>query len=90
MPASAPIACAANTWVKVATAVTSGIIHKLSNEPSLYKQTYVDTGEDAPTDDDNAVLAFASGCESFIFSESTSSDIYVKAVKFAGSVRADV
>ena len=89
MPASAPIVCAAGGWVKVATNVTSAIIHKLSVRPSLYKQTFVDTTDPAPTDDLNAVLAFAGGCESFIFSESASSDIYIKAVKFAGSVRLD-
>ena len=88
MPASAPIACAADTWVKVATGVTSAVIHKLSVAPSLYKQTYVPTTDPAPTDDDNAVLAFGS-CDSFIFSDSDESDIYIKAVKNDGSVRTD-
>ncbi len=88
MAASAPIPCAADTWVKIATGVTSAVIHKLSVRPSLYKQTFVDTTDPAPTDDLNAVLAFGN-CESFIFSESASSDIYIKAVKFAGSVRVD-
>ena len=88
MSASAPIVCTANVWVKVATAVTSAVVHKLSLLPGMYKQTFVDTGDAAPTDDDNAIAAF-NGCNSFIFSESTSSDIYIKAVKKAGSVRVD-
>ena len=88
MAASAPIACAADTWVKVATAKTSAVIHKLLTRPSLYKQTYVDTGEAAPTNDDNAI-AYFSRCDSETFADSTSSDIYIKAVKFAGSVRVD-
>ncbi len=88
MPASAPIICTADTWIKVATGVTSAVIHKLSHSPNLYRQTYVPTTDPAPTDDDNAVLAFGS-CESFIFSESDSSDIYIKAVKHDGEVRVD-
>ena len=67
MAASAPISCTANTWVKVATGVTSAVIHKLSTSPNVYKQTYVETAAAAPTDDTNAVLAF-SCADSFIFS----------------------
>ena len=88
MSASAPITCTANTWVKVATNVTSALIHKLSVAPNVYKQTYVDTTDPAPTDDNNAVLAFGSSDE-FSFSDSTASDIYIKAVGVAGSVRTD-
>ena len=88
MSASAPIICTADTWVKVATAVTSAVIHKLSLLPGVYKQTYVDTGEAAPTDDDNAI-AYFDNCNSETFADSTSSDIYIKAVKKAGSVRTD-
>jgi hypothetical protein len=88
MSASAPITCTADTWVKVATNVTSATIHKLSNSPNVYKQTHVDTGAAAPANDNNAVLAFGQ-CDSFIFSESTASDVYIKAVRVAGSVRTD-
>jgi hypothetical protein len=88
MGASAPITCTANTWVKVATAVTSAVIHKLGLSPNVYKQTYVATGASAPANDNNAVLAF--GCsDSFVFADSTSSDIYIKAVGVDGSVRTD-
>ena len=88
MGASAPITCTANTWVIVATNVTSAIIHKLSLSPNVYKQTYVATGAAAPANDNNAVLAFGD-CDSFIFSESTLSDVYIKAVGVDGSVRTD-
>jgi hypothetical protein len=88
MPASAPIACAADTWVRVATAVTSAVIHKLNVLPGVYKQTYVNTAASAPTNDDNAVVAFGAA-DSFVFSDSTSSDIYIKAVGKTGSVRVD-
>lgn len=89
MAASAPITCTAGDWIKVATNVTSAVIHKLSVAPSLYKQTYVATGAAAPTDEANAVLAFAGGCESFEFADSDASDIYIKAVKLNGAVRTD-
>jgi hypothetical protein len=82
------VVCPADTWTKVATAVTSATVHKLNVLPSLYKQTFVATGGAAPTTDDDAVKAF-NGCDSFIFSESASSDIYIKAVKKAGEVRVD-
>ena len=88
MSASAEIPCPAGVWTIVATNVTSAIIHKLSVAPGVYKQTYVNNGDAAPTDDDNAVLAFG-GCDSFIFSESTLSDVYIKAVGADGEVRTD-
>ena len=88
MSASAPITCTADTWVIVATNVTSATIHKLSNSPNVYKQTHVDTGGSAPANDDNAISAFSS-CDSRVFDEGTASDIYIKAVSVAGSVRVD-
>ena len=88
MSASAPITCTANTWVMVATNVTSAVIHKLSVSPNVYKQTYVNTGAAAPANDNNAVLAFGSSDE-FEFSDSTASDVYIKAVGVAGSIRTD-
>lgn len=88
MAASTPITCTADAWVKVATSVTSATIHKMSVLPNVYKQTYVPTGDPAPTDDSNAVLAF-NGCNSFIFSESALSDVYIKAVREDGVVRVD-
>ena len=88
MAASAPITCTANTWVKVATNVTSATIHKLSVSPNIYKETHVATGAAAPANENNAILAF-SGCDSFIFSASAASDVYIKAVGVAGSVRTD-
>jgi hypothetical protein len=88
MSASAPISCPAGQWTKVATNVTSATIHKLSVLPGVYKQTYVATGAAAPANDNNAVVAFGD-CDSFIFSESTLSDVYIKAVGAVGSVRTD-
>jgi hypothetical protein len=54
----------------------------------VYKQTYVATAAPAPTDDDNAIVAFRNGAP-HEFTDAASSDIYIKAVKFDGSVRVD-
>ena len=88
MSASAPITCTADTWVIVATNVESQTIHKLSNAPNVYKETHVDTGNAAPTNDDNSVLAFGT-CDSYIVSTSPAQDVYIKAVRVDGSVRID-
>ncbi len=80
--------CTADTWIEVATNVTSAIIHKISTSPNIYKQTYVDTGNPAPADDSKAVAAF-NGCDSFIHSTSAAADIYIKAVSANGLVRVD-
>lgn len=83
------VVCTANTWVKVATGITSSVIHKLSVAPSLYKQTYRTTLDPAPTNDTDAAVLFESS-SSETFSNSGASDVYVKAVGADGSVRVDL
>ena len=82
------VPCAADTWVKVATAVTSATIHKIGLLPGVYKWTYVANLAAAPTDDSDAVLAFGDK-DLLEFIDSASSDVYIKAVKKDGSVRVD-
>lgn len=81
--------CTANTWVKVATAVTSATLHKRSNEPNVYKQTFRLTAEAAPTDDSDAALLFAGGGTVEQISNDVAIDVYVKAVGVDGEVRTD-
>jgi len=52
-------------------------------------QTYVDTGNPAPTVDTLAVPVFTGGDSAFI-SNTTGIDVYIKAVGAAGAVRADL
>lgn len=80
-------ACAKGAWTKVATSVTSGQIHLLSNAPTQYSQTYRMTGEDAPTDLSDAVVI---GQTSIPISAPASIDVYVYAHGSAGSVRVDL
>lgn len=78
--------CTADTWVLVASNVTTGVIHKVSVSPNVYKITTRVTGDPAPTDDALALLAF-SGCElEEIISDSAPIDVYIKAVRVDGEV----
>lgn len=85
----AVITCTADTWVVVATAVKSGEIHRLSELPSKYLQTYRDTGGAAPTDDTDAAEVFW-GSTSATISNTVDIDVYVKAIGKAGKVRVDI
>jgi len=79
------VICTADTFVKVATGVTTGVVQKKSTSPNVYKFTTVPTGDAAPTDDSLAWLGFS--CDnSEIISDSAAIDVYVKAVNVAGEV----
>ncbi|MCK4500842.1 hypothetical protein KAU11_10105, partial [Candidatus Babeliales bacterium] len=80
------VPCPADAWTKVATSVLTGVIHIHNNKPSLYLQTYRDTGGAAPTNKDDA-LPFN---EPLIISDSNGIDVYVRPVDEAGSVRVDL
>lgn len=81
------VACAADTWVKVATNVTTGFVWIMKSGPNVYVQTYRDTGEAAPTDDTDAVKMPPPGMP---ISASAGIDVYIKARNVAGSVRVDL
>lgn len=85
----AVIACPADTWIKVATGVLVGTIHRLSNRPNIYAQTIRTTGDAAPIDDSDAARVFVKSRESDISSD-TPIDVYIKAVRVAGKVRVDI
>jgi hypothetical protein len=89
MAAPVVVVCAKNTWEKVATGVTSAVLHRISIAPHLYKMTYVDTEDPSPTDDSLAALMFSDSPNEEEFNSSDLSDIYVKAVGAAGLVRVD-
>lgn len=89
MAAPSVVTCTADTWVKVATGITSATIHRLSVAPNVYRQTYVLTGVAAPADDSMAALMFSDSPNEEIHKSSEAVDYYVKAVGVAGSVRVD-
>lgn len=89
MAAPVIVTCTADTWVKVATAITSATFHRISVAPNVYRMTHVNTGAAAPTDDSTAALMFSDSPNEEIFNNPVASDFYVKAVRGDGSVRRD-
>lgn len=83
------IACPEGTWVKVATGAVIGAIHQFSNAPGRYVQTYVLTGEAAPTVNTNGVLLFGDDTYENI-SATDPIDVYVMAIGADGKIRADL
>jgi hypothetical protein len=87
MAAPVNVACTANTWVKVATGVTSALIKRISTAPNVYRITHVDTTDPTPTDDSLASLMFSASPDEEDFTNSALSDVYVKAVGVDGEVQ---
>lgn len=79
----------ADQWTKVATAVTSGLIHRIETDPNKYLQTFRLTGEAAPTNITDGALAFKNG-DPEIISNSVNIDVYIYPVKKSGVVRVDI
>lgn len=82
------IALTKDVWTKVATNVTSGQVHITRSAPSIYEQTYRDTGGSAPTNEVDAIKFDPSGTE--VISSSLGIDVYIKAKGVAGAVRVDL
>ena len=80
------VSCPVGVWVKVASSVVSGVIHKIGVGPGRYSQTYRVAGAAAPTDDTDAAPLFDC-CNSAQISSDAAIDVYVKARGAAGSVR---
>jgi len=81
--------CPEGAWTKVATDVTSGVIHKVTEAPAEYLQTYKMTGVAAPTLVGEGVMIFENS-RSEVISATAGIDIYIWAVDQAGRVRADL
>lgn len=83
------VQCPANTWTKVATNQTTGVIYAIHPDPLKpidYKQTYRATGGAAPTD-----LTDAVDMESPLYiSAGAGVDVYIWPTIEKGSVRTDV
>ena len=80
------VACPADAWTKVATGVTTGVVHILSTKPNRYLQTYRVTAGAAPADNDDAV-PFTTPLQ---ISAAAAIDVYIQPVGEAGSVRVDL
>ena len=80
------IACPKDTWTKVATGVTTGVVHILKIDPDKYHQTYRDTTGAAPTDLSDAV-PFDTPLQ---MSAAAAIDVYIRPSGADGSVRVDL
>lgn len=78
--------CTADTWVKVATNVTAGLVHMIDKKPSMYLHTYRMTGNAAPLSRVGGVVCD----QTEIIEASAEIDVYIYAVKNAGKVRVDL
>ena len=79
------VACLADAWTKVATNVTTGQIHVIEQGPE-YLQTYRDTGGGVPTAQAEGVPLDGKAW----ISATAGIDVYVWAIRNAGSVRVDL
>lgn len=93
MAAPNVVACAADTWTKVADNVIAARVWIMSNAPSMYYHTYVAHGAAAPTDLSTAAIAPGGDRDnaqpSFEQDFGELSDLYVRPAGAAGSVRVD-
>lgn len=78
--------CPEHEWTKVATNVTSALIHRIRTGGVIYNQTYRLTGDDPPDDDTEAVSAFIDD-QPEIVSASAGIDVYIKSLGGNGKVR---
>lgn len=84
------VSCTANTWVKVATNVTSGKIYRLKKKTATYLQTYRLTGQAAPTTIEEGVEMFLPDNSPELISASAGIDVYVYCIGVIGSIRVDI
>lgn len=82
------ITCTKDTWVKVATGVVIGAVHRFLTGPE-YIQTYKLTGEAAPTLNTDGVALFKDSTQENI-SATDPIDVYVMAIGEDGKVRVDL
>lgn len=80
-----------NVWEKVATNVTSGLVHALGG-PNRYFQTYRDTGGAAPSSSESnrALEAVPFSGITETISSTAGIDVYIYCSKDGGRVRVDL
>lgn len=79
-----------DVFTKVATAVTTGQIHRIESLPKKYLQTYKLTGEAAPANDAAlGVPLFQQGITETI-SSSAAIDVYIMPIGEDGRIRVDL
>jgi len=82
-----PVLCPEGVWTQVAVNTNIGMIHQLSFAPERYLQTYRETGDSAPVNNNEGARLFGSGSLKTFIAHTTPIDIYVKAVGANGIIR---
>jgi len=81
------VACALNTWTKVANGVAGTTIHPWLNGRTIYSWTYRVAGDPAPSDNTDELRLNKS--TNLCTDDTNTMDVYVYAKVAAGSVRVD-
>ena len=76
----------ANTWTKVATNVTYGLITIKQWQPSRYYQTYRITGDPAPVGDQTEDTATVTTGQEISIAVTQAADIYLYCFNYDGEV----
>ena len=86
MPNPDIISCPVDVWTKIATGITSGIVHVIDTSPNVYLHTYRLTTQDPPVNNDDAA-PFELALQ---IANSAAIDVYIQPKGKAGSVRVDL
>lgn len=81
------VACPVDTWTKVATNVTNGNVWISDSSPGKYLQTFVLTGQAAPT---GTGIGIAIRGDVIPIANTVGIDVYIYCIGAAGEVRVDV
>lgn len=84
------VPCPVDVWTKVATNVTTGVIHIKDTKPGSYLQTYRMTGEAAPHNTDDLPEGVTINGPREAIEATAGIDVYIMPRGVAGSVRVDV
>jgi hypothetical protein len=88
------ISCTANDWTKVADNVLEGQLHKMSNNPNRYLQTYREAGGPTPASGDpsEGVLILTPGQDSIaiVAAAGCPIDVWIYSDGAQGSLRVDL
>jgi len=79
--------CPKDVWTKVATGISTGVIHMVSNKPREYKYTYRDTGGTAPTTRTNEEVRVVNR---LVINSANLVDVYIMPISDDGVVRCDL
>lgn len=79
-----------DTWVKVATGVSNGMLWLITMESKYIVMTHRDTSGAAPANLNDAARVFLNGCNSLAISSTSAKDYYLYSIGVDAKVRVDL